>query len=146
MIIRILAWVLLDLLSKKIIIHFMKVSSSIVIVKNFFSITHVKNTGAAWSIFSGKTIFLLIVSLFVIGGLVWYLIKNRSISKIEKYGYELVLGGAIGNFVERLFIGYVTDFLDFKIFGYDYPIFNLADCFIVIGIGILLIDAWRGKK
>lgn len=145
MIIRIFVWVLLDKISKDVIIHFMNVNSSVLVIKNFFSITHVKNTGAAWSIFSGKTYFLLGVSMMVIGGLIWYIFKNQPTRKIEKYGYELVLGGAIGNFIERLLMGYVTDFLDFNFFGYNYPIFNLADCFIVIGIGLLVIDTWRVK-
>lgn len=146
MIIRILAWILLDKVSKWIIIRYIDINSSIIVIKNFFNITHVKNTGAAFSIFSGKRDFLLIVSILVIGGLIWYLIKNKRVRRIERYGYELVLGGAIGNFVERLFLGYVTDFLDFRIFGYNYPIFNLADCFIVVGIVILIVDTWRERK
>ena len=62
---------------------------------------------------------------------------------MEKVAFSLIVGGAIGNFVDRVFYGYVIDFIDIKIFKYDYPIFNLADSFIVIGVILLVIYTWR---
>jgi len=146
MIYRIIIILLIDLLSKKFISLYINLNESYEIIENFFSITYVRNTGAAWSIFAGKSFLIIIISVVIIGGLIWYVYNNLPNSKLEKYGYELVFGGAIGNLFERIFLGYVTDFLDFNIFGYDYPIFNFADCFIVIGIGLLLMDAWRCKR
>ena len=61
-------------------------------------------------------------------------------SKIENLSYGMIIGGIIGNLFDRIFYNYVIDFLDFKIFGYDYPIFNLADTFIVIGVILLVIN------
>ena len=58
-------------------------------------------------------------------------------------GYSFIIGGAIGNLIDRIMYGYVVDFLDFKIFGYNYPIFNLADTFIVVGMFILIIISFR---
>ena len=67
-------------------------------------------------------------------------------NKILKIGYGLILGGAIGNFIDRIVYGYVIDFIDIDIFGWNYPIFNLADMFIVVGVILVMIDAWRCKK
>ena len=63
----------------------------------------------------------------------------------EKIAYSMILGGSIGKFINRLIYGYVIDFLDFYIFGYDFPIFNLADSFIVISIFMLIVDLIRGE-
>ena len=71
--------------------------------------------------------------------------KGCNFAKLDAIMYGLILGGIIGNFIDRLFLGYVIDFLDFNIFGYDYPIFNLADTFIVVGVILLLIGTWRKK-
>ena len=144
--IMIILLLVVDIISKIIVSSLLDVNKSIVVFKNFFSITYVRNTGAAWSFMAGKTWLLVIISSIIITLLIIYIKKNKIENKREKYGYSLVLAGAIGNYLERIFYGSVTDFLDFKIFGYEYPIFNLADCFIVIGIGLLLIDTWRCKK
>ena len=79
----------------------------------------------------------------MIGGIVLYVYKNKPKYKLEKIAYSLILGGAIGNFLDRIVYGYVIDFLDFYIFGYNYPIFNLADTFIVLGVLLLIIYVWR---
>ena len=77
--------------------------------------------------------------------IILYIYKNKPKSLIEKIGYSMILGGAIGNFLDRVIYGYVIDFLDFNIFGYEYPIFNLADSFILIGVILLVIYTWRCK-
>ena len=121
----------------------MDVYDSVIIIKDFFYITYVRNTGAAWSIFSGETLGIVIVSLIIILGIIYYIFKNNPESKLEKLGYGMILGGAIGNLFDRIIYGYVIDFFDFYIFGYDYPIFNLADSFIFVGVIILIIYTWR---
>lgn len=136
---------LIDLISKKIITESLYIGESIKIIKNFFNITYVRNTGAAFSILSEYTWLLVIVSLFIIFLIVYYISKNKPKNKIEYISYSMILGGAIGNLYDRVVYGYVIDFLDFNLFGYPYPIFNLSDSFIFIGVILLIIYIWRRK-
>lgn len=145
MIILVIISFLLDLFSKIIISSLLDVNEVIVVIKNFLNITYVRNTGAAWSIFAGETLGLIVISLIIIALIVYYVSKNKFKSKLELFGYSLILGGAIGNLYDRIVYGYVIDFLDFYIFGYDYPIFNLADSFIFIGVILVIIYTWRCK-
>lgn len=135
----------IDLISKLIVSNFMNVQDSIIVISNFFNITYVRNTGAAWSIFAGKTWMLIMISLIIISIIVWYIFKNKPKNNLEKISYSMILGGSVGNLFDRIIYGYVIDFLDFNLFGYDYPIFNLADTFIVIGVLLLVIYMWRCK-
>lgn len=137
---------LLDMLSKIVVINFLELEESVKIIDKFLYLTYVRNTGAAWSILSNNTYIVLGISLIIIIGIIWYIIKNKIDNKFEKIAYSLILGGAIGNFVNRIIYGYVIDFIDIKIFGYDYPIFNLADVFIVIGVILLIIYSWRNSN
>ena len=134
---------LFDILSKIVVINYLQLEESVKVINNFLYLTYVRNTGAAWSILSNNSYVVLGISLLIIVGIIWYIWKNKIDNRFEKVAYSLVLGGAIGNFINRLFYGYVIDFIDIKIFGYDYPIFNLADVFIVIGVILLIIYSWR---
>jgi len=136
-------FLIIDIILKLIIKNNMVVNESINIINNFFSLTYVKNTGAAWSILSGKQFFLIIVTIMVIISLLIYLYKMKNYNSLDIIGYSLLLAGALGNLIDRIFYGYVIDYLDFLIFNYDFPIFNIADCCIVIGIMILFISSWR---
>ena len=138
-------FLVIDIVSKLVVSNLMNVYDSIVVIEDFFYISYVRNTGAAWSIFSDNTWLVILLSLIIIGVIIIYIYKHRPKSKLEKIGYSLILGGAIGNFIDRIVYGYVIDFFDFYIFGYDYPIFNLADTFIVIGVVFLVIYTWRCK-
>jgi len=136
-------FLVIDIIVKLVIKNSLVFNESIRIINNFFYITYVKNTGAAWSILSGKQLFLIIFSLVVIIILLVYLLKKKDYSNFECLGYSLLLGGAIGNLIDRIIYGYVIDYLNFYIFNYNFPIFNIADCCIVIGIMLLFIDTWR---
>ncbi len=146
MIIWTIIFLLIDIISKFIVSRSMNLLDSYAVIRNFFNITYVKNTGAAWSIMSDSGVFLIIISLVIIISIVMYVIRNKPTKKGEIIAYSMILGGAIGNLLNRVFLGSVIDFLDFNIFGYDYPIFNLADTFIVLGIVIVLIMTWRDKN
>ena len=145
MIILTIIFLLIDVGSKLIVSNLMNINDSFIVIKDFFYITYVRNTGAAWSLFAGKTWLLIIVSILIIGLIVGYIYKNKPKATMEKIGYSMILGGAFGNFIDRIVYGYVIDFFDFYIFGYDYPIFKLADSFILIGVILLIICTWRCK-
>ena len=115
------------------------------LIKNFFYIIEVKNTGGAWGIFSGNVAFLAVVSIFVIVMLYFFLRSEKKLNKLSITYYGLLFAGIIGNCIDRIVNGYVTDFLNFYILGYDFPVFNIADILIVVGVGLMIIDVVRGE-
>lgn len=127
-----------DLITKQIIIDKLPYNSEIVVIKGFFSITHIRNTGAAWGIFASKTDILSIVTILC-AVLILYAIYASTVNKPVLFCFCAILGGACGNLVERMRLGYVTDFLAFHIFGYAFPNFNFADMCITIGCIVLAI-------
>ena len=133
---------LVDLISKQLITHIINLGESYNIIDKFFYITYVQNKGAAWSILEDQRILLLIISVIVLFLINKYMNKEN-LSNIECLSYGMIIGGIVGNLFDRVVYGYVIDFLDFKLFGYNYPIFNLADSFIVIGIIIMIVISVR---
>ena len=136
---------LLDFISKQVIIHTIPLNESIKVIDKFFYLTYVRNKGAAFSILQDRRILLLIISVIALFLINKYMNKEE-LNKLESISYGMIIGGIIGNLFDRVFNSYVIDFLDFKIFGYNYPVFNLADSFIVIGIIIMIILSIKGKK
>lgn len=120
--------------------------SNITIIKNFFNLTYVENTGAAFSILQSKRIFLIIVAFVAIFLLYHYLIKNKDLKKIEILIYSLLIGGIIGNLIDRIIYGYVIDYLEFIILNHYMPIFNFADICIVIGTILFLYETIKEDK
>ena len=135
---------LIDRITKIIVSSILKTGESIILIKNFFSITLAKNTGIAFSLLEGKIDIVIIVTLIVLFLIIDMLRKNN-IKENEKKYYALMIGGALGNLLDRIIYGYVIDFLDFKIINYNYPIFNIADSCIVIGMILLLINSIKEK-
>ena len=133
-----------DFISKQIVVHMMKINDTIPIIRNFFNITYVQNTGAAWSILKDQRILLLIVPLIALFIINKYMNKEK-LNNFEMFIYGMIIGGIFGNLFDRLIYSSVIDFLDFTFFGYNYPIFNLADSFIVIGIILLIIISIKGE-
>ncbi len=132
-------FILLDFIIKIIVKTFMNLYSSITIIPKFFSITYVRNTGAAFSIMENSRILFIIIGLLSIY-LIWrYLIKDKKLNNFYITSYSMLIGGIIGNMIDRIIYGYVIDYLSFNIFGYSFPIFNLADSFIVVSIIMLLL-------
>lgn len=138
-------FLIIDIVVKLLVKSKLVFQQSIEIIDNFFYITYVKNTGAAWSILSGKQVFLILFSLIVVIMLFIYLYKKKTYTKFETVGYGLLIAGAVGNLIDRVVYGYVIDYLNFYIFNYNFPIFNIADSCIVIGIMLLFISSWREK-
>ncbi|MDR0696772.1 MAG: signal peptidase II [Christensenellaceae bacterium] len=127
-----------DLLTKELIYgQVIKSGNDIVVIDGIISFTHAENTGAAWSIFSGETLYLGIFSLvlsvvFFIALLCLTNFRYKSI----RFSLTLILGGALGNCFDRLHLGYVRDFVELTFM--NYPIFNFADSELVIGLSLLL--------
>lgn len=132
---------LIDQITKIIISNNINLNGSITVIKNFFSLTYVKNTGAAFGFFSGKTLLITIISVFIFVYLLMELIKNKSNIKIINLSFSFILGGLIGNLYDRIVLGYVRDFMDFTIFNKGFAIFNIGDAFIVVGCFMFIIGA-----
>jgi signal peptidase II len=133
--------VLFDQVIKLIMNNLLVLGHSYRIVNKFFYLTLTYNTGASWSIMSGQRIILIAIS-FV---LLYFLIKMSKKSN-KLMAYVVLIGGLLGNLFDRIFRGYVIDYLHFYIFGYDYPIFNIADICIVVGVFLLIIEIIRGEE
>lgn len=131
---------LIDQYTKLIINTYINEYSSIKVIDNFFYLTNVKNDGAAWSMLAGKKYFFIIITILAILYFTYELIKKKDLTLLNKIADVLIIGGAIGNLIDRIKYGKVTDFLDFYIFGYDFPVFNGADIFLTMGIFLLLIS------
>lgn len=129
---------IIDLTSKLLIDNTMNYMETIPVIINFFSITKVYNTGASWSILSGHQIILIIITIILLALLIYYQTKFI-LNKRNIFAFGLLYGGITGNLIDRIMYGHVIDFFDFKIFNYNYPVFNFADIFIVIGIILLII-------
>jgi len=133
---------IIDQISKIIVVNTINLGNKITIIKNFFNITYTKNYGAAFGIFEGKIFLIIIISILLFAYLIYELKKNKD-KKVLVISISLIVGGLLGNLTDRIFLGYVRDFLDFNILGYNYPIFNLSDTFIVIGAVIFTIELIR---
>jgi len=116
---------------------FAEIGNSIAIVPNIFHFTYVINTGAAFSLFADNGEWLRWLSLAVTIGLMLFAWFSPRLPKLEQLGYGFVLAGAAGNGLDRFLFGYVVDFLDFRLI--QFPVFNLADICINIGIICLII-------
>ena len=138
--------VLLDQLIKNGLLFFMNYGQSITIIKNFFNITLIGNTGAAFSILSSNTILLIIISVVVLNVLYFFFIKGKTLTDFEQVSYGLLIGGILGNLIDRILRMQVVDYLDFNIFGYNFPVFNLADIVIVISMILIVIQIIKGDK
>ena len=137
---------IIDQFIKLLITINFKLYEGIVVIPNFFSIIRVHNTGAAWSFLTGNTFALILLSLLALVAIYLFFIKNTELKKLEKIIYGVLIGGILGNLIDRIFRGYVVDFLDFQIFKYNFPVFNLADICIVVSVIIILILQFGGKK
>lgn len=135
---------IIDQVSKSLIEIFFKLNESVVVIKDFFYITVAHNTGGAWSIFSDHSYLFIVASIIAIVLLIKFMFgfKNNLRNNIA---FACLFGGIFSNLADRIFLGYVRDFLDFKIFGYDYPIFNIADVAIVIGVILLIVAVIKGE-
>ncbi|MDO4378564.1 MAG: signal peptidase II [Erysipelotrichia bacterium] len=146
-ILSVILFVLLDQTSKIFLTKINEVGRvDYTVIPNFFHITYTKNYGAAFSILQGKRYWFIVITLIVLILLIGYLCKEKP-QKWEKMAIILIISGACGNLIDRIINGYVIDFLDFNLFGYAFPVFNIADCYITIGALMLIVgELWKGEK
>ena len=137
-----LLFFLMDLVSKQIIVHLINLHESIKVIPNFFYLTYVQNEGAAFSIFQNQQILILLVTVIALFFINKYL-NNENINRIEAFSYSMITGGILGNLFDRVVFGYVIDFFDFHFGNYHYPVFNVADTLIVVGVIILAIYSFK---
>lgn len=107
-----------------------------VVIPNFFELVYVENTGAAYGMFGGSTVLLIIITIAFIIGFCVYDYFNHSTNWWYMLGLSLIVSGAIGNFIDRIFLGYVRDFLSIKLFSF---VFNIADLLITVGVGCFIV-------
>jgi signal peptidase II len=141
--------VVLDQLTKAMVVADMGLHQSISVIDGFFALTYVRNTGAAFGIFAGhaaafRVPLLLAVAVLALGVLLWFVrtIPAERWAVIAACGG--VLGGAIGNMIDRAAYGEVIDFLDVYVGSYHWPAFNVADSAITVGVIVLCLDALLG--
>ena len=134
----------LDQLIKLLISSFLHLNESLTIITNIFNITYLENSGAAWSILNGHLSLLIVFSVIALFIIIYYM-KKFVLNKRNIIAFGLIYGGLLGNLFDRLFHGYVIDYFDFKIFNYKYPVFNIADTALVIGIFLIIIAIFKGE-
>ncbi|MEG0823570.1 MAG: signal peptidase II [Erysipelotrichaceae bacterium] len=133
---------IVDQISKFIVMNNIDVYQNIEVIKGFFSLTYVRNTGAAWSIMEGNMIFFYIISIVALITMIGFYRNASDQDKYTKIGITLMISGTIGNLIDRVFLQYVRDFLSFIIFNYDFPVFNVADMALCIGVGFILLQIY----
>ncbi len=109
-----------------------------------FKLDFVKNYGAAFNIFSGSRIFLSLISIFFSILLIYLIIRKNTLKSIDLYSYSFILGGTIGNGIDRIYKGFVVDFINLNII--NFPVFNIADIFINIGFILLLYISFKNNR
>lgn len=137
--------ILLDQITKWFIVSKMQIGESITIIDQILYITSHRNRGAAWGILQGQMWLFYVITLIVIVALVLYIQKAKS-KRLMGVSLALMLGGAIGNFIDRIIRKEVVDFIHTYIFDYNFPVFNIADSSLVIGVALLMIQMLRDER
>lgn len=136
--------VLLDYITKRIISGNMVLYQSIPVIKGVFNITYVKNTGASFGMMAGARWFFVAVTVILIAAVIYYAVKNKITDKLFLVSASFVVGGGIGNLIDRIATGAVVDFFDFCLI--NFAIFNVADCFVVVGVILMAIYYIKEEK
>ena len=125
-----------DRIVKKIVVANMFVGETIPVMEDIFHITYIQNRGAAFSLWEQQWVVLIVFpAIVMIAGLVFLFIKRKTWDKLYLISIALICGGGMGNLIDRVLHGYVVDMFDFRVF----PVFNIADIFICVGCGLMLI-------
>jgi len=143
--------VAIDQITKAYIDSTMALHDSLTVLPGFFSITYVRNPGAAFGFLAGaspmfRSIFFLAITAAAIGLILYYIAKSQNDEPLLTFSLSLILSGAVGNFIDRIKIGEVIDFLDVYIGSHHWPAFNVADSAISVGAVILIVAMYRRSR
>jgi len=146
----VLAIVACDQVSKALVVDSLGLGQSHPLVPGFLHFTLVRNTGMAFGLLSGadipfKAALVTLLSVAAMGAVAYYALKSPQNERLTRIGLSLILGGAMGNIIDRARLGYVVDFVDVFYRDTHWPAFNVADTFICIGVGLLLLDSFRRR-
>ncbi|MFZ0616300.1 MAG: signal peptidase II [Chthoniobacterales bacterium] len=140
----ILLFALADQLTKILTLRFIPYQESIPVIPGFFNLTHLHNTGAAFSMLHDNNLFFILLSSAVFIALI--VLRRHFTGLLMQWGWILLLSGIIGNVTDRIRLGHVVDFLDFQFGGYHWPAFNVADSCICIAAGLFVISGFVTPK
>lgn len=115
------------------------------IIPGLLSFTYVENRGAAFGIFEGQRAFITLLVLAILAGAAWLLFSNKIKGRLERICMTMIIAGGLGNLIDRIRLGYVVDFIDINQL-FSYPMFNLADCFVVVGACLLMVSVLLEEK
>ena len=140
-----------DQLTKQMVVHTIDTTEQVVLIEGFLKLVNWHNTGAAWSQFQGKSIHLAIISFIALGALIHYRYHFEIQTKTGKAAMGMLIGGIIGNLIDRVAYQHVVDFIRFYLHQrgggeIGYPAFNIADMGICAGVGLMFVLAWREQS
>lgn len=131
--------VFIDQLAKSAATQYLMGQRPIEIIRNFVELHYVKNFGAAFGILQNQRWFFIIITSVVVLAMIVYMVKNsNSLTTLTKLSISMLSGGAVGNLIDRIRLGYVVDFIKLDLKIYNFPVFNIADMFIVAGTALLV--------
>lgn len=133
--------IVIDQLTKLWVVASLPFNSTVSVLGDFFGLCYIHNEGAAWSILAEKPVFLIILSAVILLVVIFFLFKTPKDQKLLRASLALVIAGALGNLIDRVRLGYVVDFLRLP----HWPIFNIADCLLVVGVILICIVLLFGK-
>ncbi len=137
---------IVDQLVKLLIKSTFKLHEELELIPNFFSLHYLQNDGAAFSILQNKTYLLVIVAIICLGIMVYYIQKEKTFTKFSSISLGLILGGIIGNLLDRIIYKKVIDYLSFTFFTYNFPVFNIADVGITVGALLLIVSCLKEEQ
>ncbi|MFD1955173.1 signal peptidase II [Paenibacillus thailandensis] len=138
---------IVDFVTKKLIAARLEIGEQISVIGNFFLITSHRNRGAAFGILQEQRAFFIVITVVIVAAIIWYMQSIRDNRRSVLFtGLGFVLGGAVGNFLDRLLYGEVVDFFQFNFGSYTFPIFNVADSAICCGVALIILDTLLSAK
>lgn len=144
--------IILDQFTKFAAVKYLKGQRPIILISNFLQLNYVENRGAAFGIMQHRRVLFVIVTIAVVLLITFYMVENyHNLTKVSRVGLAMLMGGAIGNLIDRIRFGFVVDFISVRLTkSYDFPVFNVADMFIVLStiliVYIVLFDKYEVLK